>query len=77
MTHAAMDPDARTVAGIGDALLRISVGLEDAADLKKALKAAFRAIASVSKKKPCEGTRSPRAPHSFFRRAAAIIHHAA
>ncbi len=45
MTHAAMDPDARTVAGIGDALLRISVGLEDAADLKKALKAAFRAIA--------------------------------
>jgi cystathionine gamma-synthase len=45
MTHASMDPAARAAAGITDGLLRMSVGLEDAADLKKALKTAFRAIA--------------------------------
>ena len=33
MTHAAMDPEARKRAGIGDAFLRLSIGLEDAADL--------------------------------------------
>jgi cystathionine gamma-synthase len=33
MTHAAMAPEARRAAGIGDALLRLSVGIEDAADL--------------------------------------------
>ncbi|MEZ5990494.1 MAG: cystathionine gamma-synthase [Planctomycetota bacterium] len=33
MTHAAMDPEARAAAGIGDGLLRLSVGLEDPADL--------------------------------------------
>jgi cystathionine gamma-synthase len=33
MTHAAMDPEARRIAGIGDSLLRLSVGIEDAADL--------------------------------------------
>ena len=33
MTHAAMSPDARTEAGIGDGLLRLSIGIEAAADL--------------------------------------------
>ena len=33
MTHAAMDPEARRVAGIGDSLLRLSVGIEAAEDL--------------------------------------------
>ena len=33
MTHAAMDEDARTVAGIGESLLRLSVGIEAGADL--------------------------------------------
>ncbi|HUG99046.1 MAG TPA: cystathionine gamma-synthase [Gammaproteobacteria bacterium] len=33
MTHAAMDPEARRIAGIGDSLLRLSVGIEDGADL--------------------------------------------
>ena len=33
MTHAAMEPEARRLAGIGDGLLRISVGIEGAADL--------------------------------------------
>ncbi len=31
MTHASMDPAARTLAGIGDGLLRLSVGIEDPA----------------------------------------------
>jgi cystathionine gamma-synthase len=33
MTHAAMDAAARREAGVGDSLLRLSVGIEDAADL--------------------------------------------
>ncbi|MBT8132119.1 MAG: PLP-dependent transferase, partial [Gammaproteobacteria bacterium] len=33
MTHAAMDEQARKIAGIGDNLLRLSVGIEDADDL--------------------------------------------
>ena len=34
MTHASMSPEARAVAGINDRLLRLSVGIEDVADLK-------------------------------------------
>jgi len=45
MTHAAMDPAARKIAGITDGLLRVSAGLEDPTDLRNALKAAFHAIA--------------------------------
>jgi cystathionine gamma-synthase len=37
MTHASMDADARAVAGISDALLRISVGIEDGDDLERDL----------------------------------------
>jgi cystathionine gamma-synthase len=33
MTHASMDADARKAAGLGDNLLRLSVGIEDAEDL--------------------------------------------
>jgi len=33
MTHAAMTPEARRAAGIGDGLVRLSVGIEDARDL--------------------------------------------
>jgi cystathionine gamma-synthase len=47
MTHAAMDASARERAGISDALLRLSVGIEDAADLvadlERGLEAAGRA----------------------------------
>jgi cystathionine beta-lyase/cystathionine gamma-synthase len=42
MTHASMDADARAVAGISDALLRISVGIEDAHDLEQDLAGALR-----------------------------------
>lgn len=41
MTHAAMDPDARHRAGIGERLLRLSVGIEDADDLTADLQRAL------------------------------------
>lgn len=48
MTHASVPEDQRKVLGINDALIRLSVGLEDAddliEDLKQALKAAFEWI---------------------------------
>ncbi len=50
MTHAAMPPEARARAGIGDGLLRLSVGIEAAQDLAQdlanALERALRAGAS-------------------------------
>ncbi|MFI4970519.1 MAG: PLP-dependent transferase, partial [Lysobacterales bacterium] len=46
MTHASMAPEARRTAGISDALLRISAGIEDGADLCADLEAALtRAVA--------------------------------
>ncbi len=41
MTHASMAPEARRNAGISDALLRLSVGIEDGADLCADLEAAL------------------------------------
>lgn len=41
MTHAAMPPQARAAAGITDGMLRLSVGIEDAADLLADLTAAL------------------------------------
>jgi len=41
MTHASMSADARRVAGISDALLRLSVGIEDGGDLLADLEAAL------------------------------------
>ena len=41
MTHAAMDPEARRIAGIGDSLLRLSVGIEDTRDLVQDIGAAL------------------------------------
>ena len=48
MSHAAMPPAERTARGISDALLRLSVGLESAADLKKDLGQALRAAAHAA-----------------------------
>jgi cystathionine gamma-synthase len=45
MTHAAMDPEARRTAGIDDALLRISVGIEDGEDLVADLRVALDGVA--------------------------------
>lgn len=44
MTHASMPPEVRAVAGIGDGLVRLSVGVEDGGDLCEDL---ARALASV------------------------------
>jgi cystathionine gamma-synthase len=44
MTHAAMDPDARRTAGIGDTLLRVSVGLEHERDLLADLERGFSTL---------------------------------
>lgn len=44
MTHAGMDPEARRRAGLGDTLLRLSIGLEDPADLVADLAQAFERL---------------------------------
>ncbi|MCW5837593.1 MAG: aminotransferase class I/II-fold pyridoxal phosphate-dependent enzyme [Labilithrix sp.] len=44
MTHASLTPEARRSLGIGDGLVRLSVGLEDVEDLKEDLERGFRAM---------------------------------
>jgi cystathionine gamma-synthase len=51
MTHASMAPDARRRAGISDALLRVSAGIEDGADLCADLEAALVRAQLASKRK--------------------------
>ena len=52
MTHAAMSPEARAVAGISNGLLRLSVGIEHADDLLADIGAALdRALACEDKRK--------------------------
>jgi cystathionine gamma-synthase len=48
MTHAAMSPEARAAAGIGDGLLRLSVGIEHADDLVADIAAALERAEAVS-----------------------------
>ena len=45
MTHAAMDEEARAVAGIGESLLRLSVGIESASDLVADLRSGLDRVA--------------------------------
>ncbi|WP_417230651.1 cystathionine gamma-synthase [Brevundimonas sp.] len=47
MTHAAMTPEARQIAGITDGLLRLSIGLEHEDDLLADLTRAFAAVPAV------------------------------
>lgn len=47
MTHAAMAPEARARAGIADGLLRLSVGIEDEADLRDDVAAALERVAAA------------------------------
>ncbi|CAH9055132.1 Cystathionine gamma-synthase [Pseudoalteromonas holothuriae] len=44
MTHAGMEPQARLDAGVGDTLIRISVGIEDVQDLLDDLEQAFKKV---------------------------------
>ncbi|GGE52503.1 O-succinylhomoserine (thiol)-lyase [Agaricicola taiwanensis] len=46
MTHASMAPEARRHAGIGDGLLRLSIGLEAEADLLNDIETALAAVSS-------------------------------
>ena len=48
MTHAAMDADARRTAGISDALLRVSVGIEALQDLQRDVMRALERVAQLS-----------------------------
>jgi cystathionine gamma-synthase len=48
MTHASMAPEARRNAGISDSLLRLSIGIEDGADLCADLEAGLARAASVA-----------------------------
>lgn len=43
-THASMTPEARAEAGIGDGMLRLSVGIEDVADLKRDVEEGLKAL---------------------------------
>jgi cystathionine gamma-synthase len=51
MTHASMAPEARRRAGISDSLLRLSVGIEDLADLSRDLGAALARAEAVARKR--------------------------
>jgi cystathionine gamma-lyase len=44
MTHASIPPAQRTALGIGDGLIRLSVGIEDIEDLRQDLRNALDAI---------------------------------
>jgi cystathionine gamma-synthase len=48
MTHAAMSVDARAAAGIGDGLLRLSVGIEHADDLVADIAAALQRVQALA-----------------------------
>ena len=50
MTHASMDEAARTTAGIGDSLLRLSVGIEHSDDLVADLAAALDVALAASER---------------------------
>lgn len=56
MTHAAMDPAARLRAGIGDGLLRFSVGIEDEADLLRDVHDGLARAAAVAACAPTSET---------------------
>jgi cystathionine gamma-lyase len=47
MTHASVPPEARRALGIGDGLIRLSVGLEDVRDLEEDLGRGFRASSAT------------------------------
>ncbi len=47
MTHAAMAPEARQAAGIGDSLLRLSAGIEDVQDLLEDIDGALERVLAV------------------------------
>lgn len=67
MTHAAMAPQARRAAGIGDSLLRLSAGIEDAQDLLRDIDAALERVLAVHEPQARQHT-----PENAFPAASAI-----
>ncbi|MGA2079605.1 MAG: PLP-dependent aspartate aminotransferase family protein [Holophaga sp.] len=59
MTHASMTPEARSLAGIGDGLIRLSVGIEDLGELVEDLSQALEAAVG-SGHRPCTADGEPR-----------------
>ncbi|HYG61892.1 MAG TPA: PLP-dependent transferase, partial [Thermoanaerobaculia bacterium] len=53
MTHAALTPEQRRAAGITDGLIRLSVGLEDPADIIDDLRRALAAGSTTKGEHPC------------------------
>ncbi len=51
MTHAHLPPEERAAQGISDGLIRLSVGLEDAAEIEKDIVAALEKVGSVATRK--------------------------
>jgi cystathionine beta-lyase/cystathionine gamma-synthase len=49
MTHASLTPEARRELGIGDGLIRLSVGIEDVGDLRADLESGFAAAARAAR----------------------------
>jgi cystathionine gamma-lyase len=71
MTHAAVEPAVRRAAGIGDGLLRLSVGVEDAGDLVEDLRAGLEASRAPGEPSARSARRVPPAPGGDPRGAAA------
>jgi cystathionine gamma-synthase len=63
MTHASMSAEARAVAGIGDGLLRLSVGIEAAPDLLADLQAALARAAAAAPAQPASADVGSRAKY--------------
>lgn len=57
MTHAAMDPEARRRAGIGDTLLRLSIGIESEEDLVNDIEAALERASDHAERPSAAGGR--------------------
>ncbi|HEY8847865.1 MAG TPA: PLP-dependent transferase, partial [Thermoanaerobaculia bacterium] len=53
MTHASVEPEVRRQVGIADGLIRLSVGLEDPADLIDALDVALERVLVASEVQSC------------------------
>jgi cystathionine gamma-synthase len=69
MTHASMDPEARRAAGIGDNLLRLSVGIEDRDDLVNDLVNALDQVVALGQSATDQSSRAKRLPRAEARGA--------
>ena len=66
MTHASMTPEARRRAGIGDGLIRLSVGIEEPADLVEDLRQALAPPQVNGRRADSAGRQGPARPAMVF-----------